>query len=327
MNKRIVAITLLHAAIGLAGLGTWSSAQAAYPDKPIQVIIPYPAGGAGDRSLRVIAEKLSENLGQQVVVVNNPGGSNGTVGTERIARSAADGYNLLYVETAVFTINPHLYKGLTYKFEDFAPISLGVSAGFMIAANAAVPIDSIKALETYAKANPGPIPFGIAGLGSIYHLSLIQLKEQTGLDLLVVPYQGTPAILADLLGGRVAMAFGQYSSVAQHVQGGKLRYVGSSTSARSPLAPNVATLQEQGVKDYDFSLRYGFFAPARTPRDIVNRLQAEIAKVVKSPDILAKLRELDMQPGGNTPEQFTADLRRQTEQLGRLVKAGNVKIE
>ena len=319
-------IALARAGALLAAALAALPAQAAYPDKPVQIIIPYPAGGAGDRSLRVIADKLTETMSQQMVVVNNPGGSNGTVGTERVARSAPDGYNLLYVETAVFTINPHLYKNLNYRLEDFAPITLGVNAGFMIVANGNVPIDNMRQLEAWARTNKA-IPFGIAGLGSIYHLALIQLKETTGLDLLVVPYQGTPAILADLLGGRLTLAFGQYSSAAQHVQSGRARFVGASTTVRSPLAPNLPTLQEQGVKDYDFSLRYGFFAPARTPREIVNRLQGEINKAVHAPDLQAKFRELDMNAGGNTPEAFSADLRRQTEQFGRLVRAGNVKIE
>lgn len=300
-------------------------AQQAYPSKTIRFIVPYAPGGGTDIVARVLAQRLTEGLGQQVIV-DNRGGSSGIVGTEVAARSPADGYTLLMGTTGPFAVNPGLYPKLPYDpVRDFAPVSLISSAPHLLAVHPSLPVKSVKELIAYAKANPGRLTFSSGGGSS--RLSGEMLNVLARIEMVHVAYRGVaPAALA-VVTGEVSLAFSDIMVLLPHVKTGKLRGLAVTGASRSPVVPSLPTVAEGGLPGYESAVWYGVLVPAKTPNEIVARLHAEIVKAVQHPDLRDRLLAEGSAIVGNTPEQFAAYITRDRERWGRIIKAANIKGE
>lgn len=297
-----------------------------YPARAVRVIVPFAPGGGTDILVRTIAPRLSEALGQQLVIDNRAGGGS-TIGSELAAKSPPDGYTLLAVDTS-FTTNPSLYSKLPYdSTRDFAPVSLLAAAPVILIVHPSVPVKTVKEFVALAKAKPGQLNFASGGPGSSTHLGGELLKMVAHIDLVHIPYKGTGPAVADVLGGQVVMMFAGISSVKQHVEVGRLRAIAVTGDKRSPAMPEVPTFVESGLKGVDSGTYWGLLAPAATMKEIVNRLSTTIAGVLKQPDIRQRLVDLGFDPIGGTPEQFAANIKAETEKWARVIKAANVKLD
>ena len=297
-----------------------------YPSRAVRVIVPFAPGGGTDILVRTIAPRLSEALGQQLVIDNRAGGGS-TIGSELAARSPADGYTLLMVDTS-FTTNPSLYSKLPYdSVRDFAPVSLLAAAPVILIVHPSVPVKTVKEFVALAKARPGQLNFASGGPGSSTHLGGELLKLVANIDLVHIPYKGTGPAVADVLGGQVVMMFAGISSVKQHVAVGRLRAIAVSGDKRSPAMPEVPTFVESGLKGVDSGTYWGCLAPAATPRDVINKLSSTIAGVLKLPDILQRLVDLGFDPIGGSPEQFATNIKSEIEKWARVIKNANVKLD
>ena len=314
----------------MAGLAAWTGAAAAqdYPTRPVRVVVPYAAGGLPDTMTRLAAVKMTEALGQQVVVDNRPG-AGGIGACELVANAIPDGYTLLIVDVAQTAINPALYAKLPYDtLRNFAPVSLmGTSAQFL-AANASVPASTLPELIKLAKAKPGQLRYGSGGIGSVHHLSMEALKTPLGLDIIHVPYKGNGVAIPAMIAGEVALVFSALPAIEGHLKSGRVKLLAVNTARRSPQAPNVPTVSEiTGIQDYDYPPAIGVLAPAKTPKAVVNRAADAVARAVKHPDIAKRYTELGIDPVGNTPEQYAAQIRVDIAKYAKAVKASGVKVE
>ncbi|MGH8700889.1 MAG: Bug family tripartite tricarboxylate transporter substrate binding protein, partial [Burkholderiales bacterium] len=256
-----------------------------FPVRPIRMVVPYAAGGLPDTMTRLAAVKITEILGQQVVVDNRPG-AGGIGACELVAKSTPDGYTLLIADVAQTAINPALYSKLPYDtLLDFAPVSLmGTSAQFLTA-NAAVPANSLAELIKLVRSKPGQLSYGSGGIGSVHHLSMEALKTPLGLNIVHVPYKGNGVAIPAMIGGEVALVFSALPAIEGHLKSGRVKLLAVNTQKRSPQAPNVPTVGEvTGIKDYDYPPAIGVLAPAKTPKAVINRLAAAISKAVQHPD-------------------------------------------
>jgi len=296
----------------LAALMFWFAAgavYAAYPDKAIRLIVPFPAGGATDFMARSLAQKLSERLGQPIVV-DNRGGAGGTIGAEAVASAPPDGYTLLFSTMGVLAINPSLYDKLRYDpVKDFAPVSLTHATANLLVVHPSVPAKDVKELIALAKAKPGTLTFGSSGNGTSSHLSGELFKSMAGIDITHVPYKGTGPALTDLLTGRISMMIDTVSVHVENVNAGKLRALGVTSAKRTPSLPNVPTIAEAGLPGFDVSIWLGVLAPAKTPPDVVARLNSEIRKVMAEPEMKAQLLKAGIDPMTSTPDEFTATIK------------------
>jgi tripartite-type tricarboxylate transporter receptor subunit TctC len=316
---KILCITLLALAAG--------SALAAYPDRPVRLIVPFPPGGPTDIVARPLAQNLSENLGQQVIV-DNRGGAGGNIGAAAVMKSAADGYTLLMGTVGTHAINASLYKKLTFDpVKDFAPVSLVAQAAVVLVVHPSVPAKALREFIALAKSKPGQITFGSAGSGSPGHLTGELFKDMTGLDLVHVPYQGSAPAISDLLGGQIHAMFDPIQATLSHVKAGKLRLLGVSSSKRSSAFPDVPTIAEAGVPGFETTAWWAVFAPAGTPKEIITRLNTEIVKIMRSPDTKERLRQLDIEPIGSTPDQLVAFMKIETAKWSRAVKFSGAIVE
>ena len=298
-----------------------------YPRQPIRMIVPYAAGGLPDTMTRIIGPQMTQSLGQQVIVENRPG-AGGISGTEAVAKSSADGYTLLIADVGQVAINPHLFAKLPYDpLKDFAPVSLIGSTSLFLVLHPSVPVNSFQELVSYAKANPGKLNYGSSGLGSIHHLTTEALKAALGLDIVHVPYKGMGQAVPALLGGQVAMLFSALPAIEGQVKGGKVKLLAISTPKRSARAPEVPSVAEQGVPGFDFSPQIGLLAPAGTPAPIVARLAAEVSKAVRSAEVAQRFQQLGIDPVGNTPQEYDAQIRNDFERYGRVVRITGTKID
>jgi tripartite-type tricarboxylate transporter receptor subunit TctC len=308
----------------------WFAASAAsaqdYPNKPIRVIVPYAAGGLPDTITRLIQPKMADALGQQLVVENR-GGAGGISGTEAVAKAAPDGYTLLVADVGQVAINPHIFSKLPYEQKDLTGVSLIGFSALFLTLHPSVPASNFKELISYIKSNPGKVNYGSSGIGSIHHLSMEAMKAALGLDIVHVPYKGMGQAVPALLGGQVGMVPSALPAVEAHVKAGTVKMVAISTAKRSPLAPEIPTIAESGAPGYDFAPEIGLLAPAGTPPAIVARLSAEVAKAVKSPDIVERFRQLGIDPVGNPPEAYNAQIRAAHAKYGQVVKAAGVKAD
>ena len=278
------------------------AAIAAYPDRPIRLVVPFAPGGNADIVARLVGERMSEALGQPVVV-DNRAGAGGSIGAEHVARAAPDGYTLLTGSNGPLTVNPFVQAKLAYDpLKDFAPIGLTSLVPHAIIVNAAVPARALQELVALSKAQQ--IGVGTAGVGSATHLTLERFNAQTGAKLTHVPYRGGGALLPDLVAGNIQGAMTEFSSALPHHRSGKARFVAIASAKRSPLAPEVATMIESGVSDFTAASYIGILAPAGTPPDVVARLQAALARALSSSAVLDKMRELGVEVA--TPELMTA---------------------
>lgn len=298
----------------------------AFPSKPIRMVIPYPPGGPTDVLGRIVASRLPEVLGQQVVVDNKPGAS-GQIGAGDVARSAPDGYTLL-ANASIHVINPHVYsKPLVDAVKDFSPVALiGIVPLVMVVPTSQAAHD-VKEFIAWAKANPGKVNFASSSTASAPHLAGEHFKQVTGIDMQHVPYKGSAPALADLAGGQVQLMFDSMPSSMAFIRGGKLKVLAVSNPKRVAALPNVPTMIESGMADFDLGTWYGVWGPANLPRDLAARLNATIVKVVSMPEIREKLAALGAEPSAYSADEFAAFNRRETERWGRIVRSANVKLD
>src|SRR6476660_6164309 len=297
-----------------------------FPARAIRVIVPFAPGGGTDILIRTVSPKLSEALGQQLVIDNRAGGGS-TIGSELAAKAPPDGYTLLMVDTS-FTTNPSLYSKLPYdSARDFAPVSLMAAAPVILIVHPSVPVKTVKEFVALAKSNPGHLNFASGGPGSSTHLGGELLKLVAAIDLVHIPYKGTGPAVADVLGGQVTMMFAGISSVKQHVEAGRLRAIAVTGDKRSPAMPSVPTFIEAGLKGVDASTYWGALAPAKTPADVVNKLSATIAQLLRMPEVSQKLIDLGFEPIGGTPEQYGQVIASEIDKWSKVIKAANIRLD
>lgn len=298
-----------------------------YPNRAVKIVVPYAPGGLPDTIARIVGAKLGEALGQQMVV-ENKGGAGGITGVTDVAKAPADGYTLLVADVGQIAINPHLFSNLPYDpLKDLAPVSLMGTSPLYLVAHPSVQANNMKELAALAKSQPGKLNYGSSGIGSIHHLATEALKSGLGIDLVHVPYKGTGQSVPALLGGQVALLYSALPSIEGHVKSGKVKLLAVSTAKRMPQTPDVPTVAESGVPGYEFVAEIGLLAPAGTPREVIGRLAAEIAKAVKLPEIAQRFGQLGIEPVGNTPEQYGAINKAAYEKFGQVVKASGAKID
>jgi tripartite-type tricarboxylate transporter receptor subunit TctC len=312
--------------LALASLPAGVVAQG-YPLKPVRLIVPFTPGGGTDLVARTIAQRLTDTLGQPVVVENRPG-AGGTIGAAGVAKAAPDGYTLLMATPGPMSINPNLGRNIGYDAsKDFAPITLATISPFVLVVHPSVPARSVKELIALARAKPGHLNYGSAGQGSVSHLAGEQFKALAKIDLLHVPYKGSNPAVTDLLGGQLDLMFENQPVVLPQIRSSKLRGLAVGTVTRSSLLPELPTMQEAGVAGFETSTAFGVAAPARTPEAIVARLNREIATSLKSAEMKERLAKLGLEAVGNTPEQYAAHLRDELARYARLIKAAGIKTD
>lgn len=316
---------LAAALVALASVG--AGAQPPWPAKPIRLIVPFPPGGSTDIFARPIAQKLSEALGQQVVVENR-GGAGGTIGAEAAAKSAPDGYTLLMGHIGTLAVAPSLYPALPYDpLKSFAPVSMVATLPNVLVVNPSLEAKTVGELIAYAKAHPGKLAYGSGGNGSAAHIAFELFKQQTGTRIVHVPYRGTAPSVTDVIGGQVAMTMTGVPPVLAFIQAGKLRALGVSGRKRAEALPDVPTIDEAGVKDFDATQWYGIVAPAGTPAAIVERLNAEIRRILAMPDMRERLKSLGAEPAPTTPDEFRRYIASEIARWASVVKAAHMKPE
>lgn len=321
-------LRLLRAAalcsIALASVFT-SPAQAAYPEKPITLIVPFPAGSGTDAVGRIFAAELGQILGQQVIVENKPG-ANATIAAQYVARAKPDGYTLFVTTNTSHSAAPFLMKNVPYDpVKDFTPIARGGNLPFLLVANPKQPYTTVKELIDYARKNPGKVTYasgnstGIVAGGTLAH--------RAGIDILHVPYKGTPQALTDLVGGQVNIMFTDLASGLPFVQSDQLRALAVSTAERSSIVPDLPSMREAGVSDFDLNSWNGYFGPAGLPPEIVTKLNAAINQIVNKPDVRKRLADLGFDAFSGTPESFAAFVSEQRDLWGKLIKDAGIQAQ
>ena len=311
----------------LSILGTCAALAQTFPDKPVKLIVPFPPGGPTDGMARIVGQKLAEAW-KQPVIIDNRGGAGGAIAAEGAINSPADGYTLFFGTTGTQAINPSLYDKLPYDpVKDFATIGLVASTANILVVNPALPVKTVKELIAHAKANPGKLTFGSAGNGSSNHLAGELFNTMAGVQMTHVPYKGSAPALNDLLGGQLSMMWDVLSTAMPHIQAGKTRPLGVTSLKRSAIAPDVPTIAESDLPGYEVVNAYGVLAPAGTPREIVVKLQQEIARVLNLPDVRERLMAVGAEPVGSTPEQFGNFLRSEITKWAGVVKATGIELQ
>jgi tripartite-type tricarboxylate transporter receptor subunit TctC len=297
-----------------------------FPTKPIRFFMPYPPGGSSDILARPIAHEMSKSLGQQVLIDYKPGGGS-TIGADYIAKSAPDGHTLVMLLTA-HAINATLMPKLPYDtLKDFSSITLAATLPLVVVVHAESNIRSLPELIAAAKANPGKLNYGSAGPGNTTHLAVEYFKSVVGVDIVHVPYKGSAPAIAGLLARDIDLMFDSLSSSLSQIKGGKFRALAVSTAKRSSVLPQVPTIQESGVPNFDISVWYGIFAAARTPAPVVQKLNAEIVKAMAAPETRQRIEGYGYQIVGSTPEQLDAHVRSEIARWGKVIKDSGAKFE
>ena len=308
-------------------LTSMSCLAAGYPEKPVRIVTPFPTNSVTDVLARPIAAKLTEAWGQ-TVIVDNRSGTAGMLGTELVAKAAPDGHTLLMGTNATHAINPGLFKNLSYDpVRDFAPITLVATSYLLLVVNAGVPANTVRELVAMAKAKPGKMTYGSAGSGSSPHLAAELFKTMAGIDFLHVPYKGSPQILIDVLGGRIDVYFSNAAVALPQVKSGKLKLLGVTGAKREATLPDVPTVSEAGVPDFEATSWFGMYAPARTPTDIIARVNADIVRIVAMPEVKKQFDDFSLTASTSTPAEFGAFGRRELEKWTRVVKASGAIAE
>ena len=311
----------------LLALGIAAACAQDYPNRPIKLIVPWPPGQATDITARIVAEKLSPVLGQPVVV-DNRAGAGGVVGTEWASKAPADGYTLLMGSSGPITIAPSVQKVSYDPQRDFVPISLVQTGNYVLVVNPSLKVNSVKELVALLTANPGKLSYSSAGTASTQHLCLELFNFMTGVKAIHVPYKGSAPSLTDLVGGQNTYTMDTVTAVVTHVKSGRLKGLAVSKAQRSGVFPDLPTIAEAAnLPDYDMSGWIGLMAPAGTPREVTDRLAAEVRKIVRVQEVIDRMVSLGMDPAGNTPEQFAAFIRQQHARYGAIVKQANVRVD
>jgi len=316
------------AALSVAGVFAVPNAFAQnYPNRPIKLIAPYPAGGGVDSVARLLGEKLSARLNQAIVIDNKPGAA-GTIGADALAKSSADGYTLMLGSITDYAIAPNVHKSLGFDMrKDFAPIAELGYGTVVLVVNADFAARNVKELIAMAKAKPGDLSFASSGLGGLQHLNGEMFKQMAGVDLVHVPYKGSTQLLPDLLAGRVPMAFDSLPPHLPHIKSGKVRALAVASAARSSAIPDVPTMAEAGIPGYESATNYTLFAPAGTSKDIVSMLNKEVNLILKTPEVREKLTSLGITITGGTVDSVEKRIPAEIEKWNRVVKTGNLKFE
>lgn len=314
---------LLAALLAVAG----AAPAQTYPTRPIRWVVTYPPGGPTDVVARAIGAKLTEAWGQQIVI-DNRAGAGGVIGTDIAAKAVPDGYTLLFGTSAGLTINPALNSKLPYDaVKDFAPVSLLVLNPQILVVHPTVPANSVKELVALAKARPGQLNYASVGLGSPNHMGMELLKALTGIDIVHVPYKGTGPAITDLLGGQVQLMFNSMPSVLPLVASGKLKALAVGSAQRSPAVPDIPTVAEAGVPGFENVTWYGMFAPAKTPHDIVVKLNKQVVQILAAPEMVQRLASQGAEPRSSTPEELTKFMRVESERWKKVIKTAGIKVE
>jgi len=302
------------------------SAQSGYPNRPVKILVGFTPGTAPDLAARILADRFAEVWGTPFVVENVPGaGSN--IATERVAKSAADGYTLLMGGNSAFVINPSLFEQLPFDpVKDFAPISQVFIAANVLAVPAEVPVKTVAELVALAKAQPGKLSYGHAGVGTSQHLGAELFKYMAKVDIASVPYRGTTALMPDLLSGRITMSFANIVNVLPLAREGKLRALAITSIKRSALAPDLATMAESGFPGFEAVPWFGLVAPVGTPKDVLDKLHAETVKTLAMPEVRKKFDELGLEPVGNTPAEFAAVIKKEMPEWAKVIKEAGIKL-
>lgn len=324
---RVCKIWLCAVAVLLGLAGAWQARAQDYPNRPITLVIPFAPGGSTSIVGRVIADKMSQLLGQGIVVDNRPG-AGGTVGTKAVAKSEPDGYTILLGYTGTLAIGPSLYKDAGYDpRKSFAPIGLIGNAPSVLAVHPSFPANSVAELIAYARANPGKVNFGSAGVGSVNHITGEYFARSAGIKLVHIPYKGTGPALTDLLGGHIPMALAPIPAVHANVTAGLLRALAVTGKARSGLMPDVPTISEAGLTGFEASLYYGLVAPAGTPHAAIERLSKALQAALVSDEVKKQLALDGTEISFGTPEEYAAFIDRDEKKWAELVKASGVEQE
>ncbi len=320
-------LALLFASTAALAQSASTGSGQAYPDKAVRMVVPFAAGaGSNDIMARLVAQKLSDNFGQQVVVDNRPGAS-GIIGTDIVAKAQPDGYTVLMMSLTL-TVNPSLFKKLPYNTEkDLTPVTAVASAPLMLVTHPSLPVKSVREFIAYAKANPGKLNFGSGGPGTTPHLAGEMLKTMAGIQVIHVPYKGGAPALADLVGGQIQFMCENIPGTLPFVKAGRLRALAITDRKRSPLLPEMPTLDESGLKGYEIVGWNGLFVPAGTPPAIVNKLHAAVVKALALPDVRERLATMGADGIGNTPQQFTAFIKSEIAKWAKVVKDAGIRIE
>jgi tripartite-type tricarboxylate transporter receptor subunit TctC len=306
----------------------WSCGEEqGYPARPVNLIVPFPAGGSSDLIARVVSERAGRALGRQIVIENRPG-AGGNIGTEAAARAAPDGYTLIQCTIGTCAINLAIYLDLPYDLErDFAPIVLFGSIANVLTVNPAVKANSVAELVALAKRQSGQLTFGSSGYGSSPHLSGELFKQAAGIDILHVPYRGSAPAITDLRGGQIDMFFDNTPSILPHIKAGALRALAITGAQRSPHLPDVPTMQEAGFEDFVIAPWFGVMAQKKTPARIIERLNKAFNEALSDPAVLGQFADMGVKAGGGTPEEFRAHIRAETRRWGDLVRARGIRAE
>jgi tripartite-type tricarboxylate transporter receptor subunit TctC len=321
----MLAQAVVIVSVVLAAMPSLATAQA-YPAKPIRWISPWPAGGANDIFSRAIGQKIGESLGQQVLVDNRPGAA-GTIGSDIAAKAPADGYTLVMGSSPTHAIAPALYPALPYDpLRDFSAVTLVGSVPNVLVLHPSVPAKTVKEFIAVAKARPGKLNFASTGNGTSQHLSAELFKFMAGLDMVHIPYKGTAPALTELVAGQVDLAFENMPALIPHIQAGRLRALAVTTTKRSAVMPELPTIAEAALPGYDASVWFGVFAPAGTPRPVVERLHGEILKALQTQDLKSRMVAMGTDVSGMGPDDFSAYVRKEIPKWANLVKAAGVKV-
>jgi tripartite-type tricarboxylate transporter receptor subunit TctC len=326
MNLHTLFRTLISL-ICATGFSGFSVAQTAYPNKPIKLIVPFPAGGSLDNTSRLLAEKLTASLGQ-TIVVENRAGAGGNIGMDAVAKSAPDGYTIGMGALSTHAVNPSLVSKMPYDAnKDFTPISNVVVTPNVLLLHPSVNAKDVQAFIAFAKSNPGKLAFASGSNGSGGHMAGERLKSMYALDMIHVPYKGGAPALQALLAGDVQFSFDNLASSLANVKAGKLKAIAVTTPARSPLAPDVPTMSEAGVKDFDIYTWWGLVAPANVPAEIIRKLNDATVAALRLPDLREKFQAMGAEPAPTTPEAFATFIRSEQVKYAKIVKDSGAKVD
>jgi tripartite-type tricarboxylate transporter receptor subunit TctC len=315
------------AAFALATAATPALAQGGFPNKPVHIVVAFTAGGPTDVVARLIGQKLTDKWGQQVVVDNRPGAA-GLLGSEFVAKAPADGYTLLMATAGNLTVNQHLYKNMHFDpVRDFSPIAQTAAVDFVLVTQPNAPFHGVKELIAAAKAKPDSITTATSGNGGAPHLAAALFEDAAKVNLTMVPYKGTADAVNAVLSGQTALDFDAASQVMPHIKAGKLKPLAVLGTRRSTLLPEVPTMAEAGLPSYNFSNWFGLVGPAGVPKDVLDKLQKDVAEALNDPELRAKFQTMGLQPGSGTPAQFATLIRNDAAKWGATIKAANIQAE
>jgi tripartite-type tricarboxylate transporter receptor subunit TctC len=310
-----------------ASLGSVPASAQNYPSRTVTVVVPFPAGGSVDGVARILVQKLNETVGQHFIVENRAGGASGTVGANAVAKAAPDGYTLM-VSASVHVINPFLYKNVPYDVvSDFTPVSLLADGPLIVSTTPSVPANNLKDLFALVRKDPQKYTFGTTSIGSASHLAIELLKHDAGLDTLVVAYKGTAPALTDLMSGQIHLLADPMLSSLPLAQGGKIKALGLTSLKRAASAPDIPTVEESGVKGFEFVSWYGLWGPKNLPADISAKLQADVANVLALPDMKLRLNALGFDPIGSNGERFATYIRDEMAKYEKIIRDAKIRVD